>query len=64
MDAKKSQKADLENKKVIFRQIGLIIALAAILVAFEWKSFEKETFNLGTQDALRDGRLSCLCHSP
>lgn len=42
MEAKKSPKADLENKKFIFVQIGLIIALAAVLVAFEWKTYEKK----------------------
>ena len=38
MDIKKSLRADLENKKSIFMQIGLIIALAIVLVAFEWTS--------------------------
>ncbi len=47
MDLKKSHKADLENKKFIFRQIGLIVALAAMLVAFEWKSYEREISDLG-----------------
>jgi len=47
MDLKKSHKADLENKKFIFRQIGLIVALAAMLVAFEWKSYEREIVDLG-----------------
>ncbi len=47
MDPKKSSKADLENKKFIFRQIGLIIALAFILLAFEWKTYEKSTDGFG-----------------
>jgi protein TonB len=41
---KKSEKADLESKKAIFFQIGLIIALSIALFAFEWKSYDK--FNL------------------
>lgn len=41
MEEKKSPKADLENKKFIFTQIGLVIGLALMLVAFEWKSYEK-----------------------
>lgn len=41
MLSKKSPKADLENKRFIFRQIGLIIALLFILMAFEWKSYDK-----------------------
>ena len=47
MEIKKSPKANLENKKILFREIGLIIALAAVLVAFEWKSYERAS-NLPT----------------
>ena len=38
MKAKKSKRANLENKKIIFLQSGLIIALGLMLVAFEWTS--------------------------
>lgn len=41
MDLKKSPKADLESKKVIFTEIGLVIGLSIMLVAFEWKSYDK-----------------------
>lgn len=47
MEVKKTPKADLENKKLLFREIGLIIALAVVLLAFEWTTAEKaETVNL------------------
>lgn len=52
MDQKKSNKADLENKKVIFRQIGLIVALAVMLFAFEWKTYEKEIVDLGSREVV------------
>jgi periplasmic protein TonB len=45
MELKKSEKADLENKKGIFLQIGLIFSLAVTLVAFEWKSYDTEEYN-------------------
>ncbi|OQX78524.1 MAG: energy transducer TonB [Bacteroidetes bacterium 4484_249] len=48
-DTKKSPKADLESKKIIFTQIGLIIALSVILLAFEWKSYEKTEMDLITR---------------
>jgi protein TonB len=48
-DKKKSPKADLESKKTIFIQIGLIIALAAVLLAFEWKSYEKQEITLASR---------------
>lgn len=51
MEQKKSPKADLENKKIIFREIGLVIALAVLLFAFEWKSYEKTLVDVGTRQA-------------
>jgi protein TonB len=50
MEQKKSPKADLENKKVIFTEIGLVIAMALMLLAFEWKSYEKTIADLGTRE--------------
>ncbi|MFO8129574.1 MAG: energy transducer TonB [Bacteroidales bacterium] len=47
METKKTKKADLESKKFIFRQIGLIVALAIVLLAFEWKSYEKSVEGFG-----------------
>jgi protein TonB len=49
MEAKKTPKADLENKKSIFFQIGLILALAVVLFAFELKSYDKVTIDLATR---------------
>lgn len=41
MDIKKSPKANLEKKRFGFFQLGIVIAMAVTLVAFEWKTFEK-----------------------
>lgn len=41
MEAKKSKKADLERKKPIFLEIGLIVALGLVLLAFNYRSYEK-----------------------
>lgn len=41
MELKKSAKADLESKKTVFLQIGLIVALAITLAAFEYKSYDR-----------------------
>ena len=46
MEAKKTSKADLENKKSIFFQIGLILARVVVVVAFEYKSYDKITIDL------------------
>lgn len=45
----KSSKADLEDKKFIFKEIGLILVLAVILLAFEMKSYEKHEIDLLSQ---------------
>lgn len=44
MEEKKSPKANLENKKLMFTQIGLIISLAVAWVVFEIKSYDKQQF--------------------
>ncbi len=36
MEVKKSPKADLESKKTVFMQIGLVVTLSLVLIAFEW----------------------------
>ncbi len=38
MEIKKSQKADLEGKRGVFFEVGLALALAILLFAFEWKT--------------------------
>ena len=40
MELKKSKKADLEKRKGMFLEIGLVVALSVILVAFEWTKGE------------------------
>ena len=47
MKAKKNPKISIERKRGLFFQIGLVITLMAVLVAFEWKSYEKTDYSLG-----------------
>lgn len=42
MEAKKSPKADLEKKKGLFLEIGLVATLAIVLLAFNIKSYDQE----------------------
>lgn len=49
MEAKKSPKADLESKRSFFVQIGLIVSLAAMLVAFEWKTYDVEQIDVAAR---------------
>ena len=48
MELKKSPKADLESKRNIFVQVGLVISLAVTLLAFEWNSRVEQASTLGT----------------
>jgi periplasmic protein TonB len=41
MEIKKNPKQDLEEKKNIFFQIGLVFALFVVFVGFEWKNYDK-----------------------
>jgi len=47
MELKKSDKANLEKKKGLFLQIGLVTVLALLLIAFEWTTREVATGTLG-----------------
>lgn len=38
MEPRKTNRADLEHKRPVFLQLGLIIAISASLAAFEWKT--------------------------
>lgn len=49
MEAKKTQKADLENRRGLFLEIGLVVILAAVLVAFNVRKYDKEVKNVSTR---------------
>ncbi len=51
MEVKKSEKASLENKRLLFTEIGFVVALIAIYFAFNWSSTEKEVATLETEVA-------------
>lgn len=43
MEVKKSEKASLENKKLLFTEIGFVIALLVVYGAFEYSTKDKQT---------------------
>ncbi|TKG92454.1 energy transducer TonB [Puteibacter caeruleilacunae] len=47
MEVKKSPKADLENKRNIFVQLGLVVTLGIVLIAFNWNNSVQEASSLG-----------------
>ena len=42
MEAKKSDKANLEKTKTMYTLLGIVIALSIVILAFEWKTYDKE----------------------
>ena len=40
MESKKNSKKDLNRKRTLFLQIGLVMSLTIVFVAFEWKTYE------------------------
>ena len=53
MEIKKSPKANLENKKFLFMEIGLVVALLMVLGAFEWSTTEgTDLASLGDETAI------------
>lgn len=47
MEPKKTPKADLERRKGLFLEIGLVISLFIMWGAFEWKTYDKSDLDLG-----------------
>lgn len=56
MEVKKAPKVDLERKKGIFFQVGLVLALATLLFAFEWKTSTGEvgTFEIAPEEQVEE----------
>ncbi len=51
MEAKKTGKADLENKRGLFLELGFVVVLAVVLIAFEWTSKPSGSNKIGqTED--------------
>jgi len=42
MEKRKTPKADLESKRGLFLQIGLVFTLAVVLFAFEWRTYDRD----------------------
>ena len=47
MQVKKNPKVDLEKKRSLYLQIGFVIALLLVYAAFEYKNYDKSSYNLG-----------------
>lgn len=52
MELKKNPKADLENRRGLYLEIGLVVIMAVALAAFEWKSYDQEQVEVVQRTAM------------
>ena len=52
MNLKKHPKYDLEKKRGYFIQLGLVFSLLFVIIAFEWRTYDKSLSSLGTLEML------------
>lgn len=50
MEVKKTPKASLENKRALFIEIGLIVALAVVYIAFNWTTKDVQVSTLEAEN--------------
>ncbi|MDX9773310.1 MAG: energy transducer TonB [Bacteroidales bacterium] len=66
MELKKNEKANLENKKSLFLQIGIIIALIVCIVALEWTSGQKRdsAYDGMSEEAIEEEQIPVTEETP
>ena len=66
MEIKKSDKASLDNKRLLFVEIGFVVALAVVLFAFEWSSKEKSAavLDAGNQEIIEEEIIPITQETP
>jgi len=66
MEPKKNEKANLENKKSLFLQAGLILALAFCILAMEYTSGQKgaSAFDGMTEEAIEEEQIPVTEETP
>lgn len=66
MELKKNEKANLEKKKTMFLQVGLIVALIVCLAAMEWTSGQKKdsVFAGMTEEAIEEEQIPVTEETP
>lgn len=66
MEIKKSKKASLENKRVLFIEIGMVVALLVVLAAFEYKTYDTHIQDLDTsaQAVIEEEQIPITMETP
>jgi len=66
MELKKSDEANLEKKKGVFFELGLVISLSLLLIAFEWTSggLTNNEFDIGNQEQIEEEMIPITRQQP
>ncbi|MCQ2181153.1 MAG: energy transducer TonB [Bacteroidales bacterium] len=66
MEVKKSESASLENKRLLFVEIGMVVALGIVLLAFEWSSKDAKVAALdaGNQEIIEEELVPITNETP
>ena len=66
MEIKKSERASLENKRLLFVEIGMVLALGTVLFAFEFSSKDKKASALdaGPQEIIEEEMVPITQETP
>lgn len=66
MEIKKSEKASLENKRLLFTEIGFVLALGIVLFAFEWSSKDRKAsvLDAGNQEIIEEELVPITQETP
>ena len=66
MEVKKSEKASLGNKRLLFVEIGFVVALGAVLFAFEYSSKDKKVsvLDAGNQEIIEEEIIPITQETP
>ena len=52
MELKKNPKADLEKRRGLYLEIGLVVIMAVALLAFEWRNYDQEQIEVVQRTAV------------
>ena len=64
MERRKTSKADLENKRGLFLQIGLVFTLFLVWGALEWRTFDRDLGIEINRDVLEDDEMIIQTEHP
>ena len=64
MEKRKTPKADLESKRGLFLQIGLVFTLAVVLFAFEWRTYDRDLGIDLSREILEDDEMIIQTEHP